>query len=274
MSDNKLKITISDVRAEKDTQILLKRSNLEYSDDVKRIASQLDTQPNNPELWMKKGLALAKQMLFREATEAFSTGLTYDPFNWLLLRHRGHRHISTYRFEDAAADFELASRINNKDWDVWYHLGLSYYLIGDFNRANNAYDRCMEITNMDDINLVAIVDWKWLTLNILGRREEASAILSLVDESTEAGENQAYKDRILVYKGLKTPEEAMQFDNEEFSDLEYATRGYGVAMYHYFSGNKSKAKEIMEKILERDTFWTAFGYLGAYQDLNKGRLDF
>lgn len=272
MSDNKLKITVNDVRAEKSTQVLLKRSELEFSDDVKKIERELETHPANPELWMKKGLALAKQMLFRESTEAFSTGLSYDPFNWLLLRHRGHRHISTYRFEDAAADFELASRINNKDWDVWYHLGLSYYLMGDFERANTAYDRCLKMTEDNDINLVAIVDWKWLTLNRLGKKEEAEMLLDLVDENTEVGENQAYKDRILVYKGLKSPDEAMKFDNEEFSDLEFSTRGYGVAMYHYFNGDRNKAKEIMNKILEKDTFWTAFGYLGAYKELTEGRL--
>lgn len=268
----KLKITVNKIRAEKETQVLLKRSALEHSEEVRKVERELENNPSNPNLWMNKGLALAKQMLCREATEAFSVGLSYDPFNWLILRHRGHRHLSTYRFEDAAADFELASRINDKDWDVWYHLGLSYYLIGDFQRACNAYVKCLEMTDRTDINLVAIVDWKWLTLNRLGRYDEASEVLKLVDESTEAGENQPYKDRLMVYKGIMEPEEAMKFDNEEFADLEYSTRGYGVAMYYYFKGEKDKAKDILNKILNSGNFWSAFGYLSAYQEINNGRL--
>jgi len=219
-------------------------------------------------------LALSKQMLFREATEALSTGLTYDPFNWMLLRHRGHRNLSTYNFENAAADLELASRIKKDDWDVWYHLGLAYYLIGDFQRADDAYTKCLNITNRSDINLVAIVDWKWLTLKRLGKDNEASELLNLVDENTKAGENQAYKDRIMVYKGIKTPEEGMRFDNEEFADLEYSTRGYGIAMYCFFNGHKEKTKELLCKIYDSDGFWSAFGYLASYQELNTGRLKF
>lgn len=271
--NNKLIITVDEKRAEKDTQVFFKRSGLEFSEDVKSIESEIKNDPANTELWMKKGLALAKQMLCREAAEAFSIGLTYDPFNWLILRHRGHRYLSIYNFEGAAADLELASRIK-KDWDVLYHLGLSYYLIGDFMRADEVYTRCLDITDKSEINLVAIVDWKWLTLKRLGKDKEASEILRLVDEKTEAGENQAYKDRLMVYKGIKTPEEGMSFNNEEFADLEVSTRGYGIAMNYYFNGDKAKARELLNKIYECDGYWSAFGYLAAYQELNTGRLHF
>lgn len=272
--NNKLIITVDEKRAEKDTQVFLKRSSLEFSEDVKNIEAEIMKDPANPELWMKKGLALSKQMLCREATEAFSTGLTYDPFNWLILRHRGHRYLSTYNFESAAADLELASRIKKDDWDVLYHLGLSYYLMGDFMRADEAYTRCLDITDRTEINLVAVVDWKWLTLKRLGKDKEASEILGFVDEKTEAGENQAYKDRLMVYKGIKTPEEGMIFDNEEFADLEISTRGYGIAMNYYFNGDKAKSGELLNKICECDGYWSAFGYLAAYQELNTGRLKF
>lgn len=269
----KLKLTIEIERASRGTQVLLQRSDLPRSEQVQAAEAALAADPANAALWMEKGLALAKQMLCREATEAFSVGLSLDPFNWLLLRHRGHRHLSTYRFAEAAADLELASRINDHDWDIWYHLGLSYYLLGDFARANQAYDRCLAITNHEDINLVAIVDWKWLTLMRLGRKTEAQAILNLVDEQTEAGENQAYKDLLMLYKCLITPEQALEFENPEFADLELATRGYGVAMYYYYHGKKQQAAQLLQRILERDVFWSAFGYLAAYQETNEGRLE-
>ena len=268
----KLSLNLDHNRAEKNTQVLVNRSTLEYSEEVKQAQDLLSKDPKNPELWMKKGLALAKQMLCVESTEAFSIGLSYDPFNWLLFRHRGHRQLSTWRFADAAADFEFASRIKQDDWDIWYHLGLSYYLIGDFTRAASAYNRCLALTDPVSENLVAIVNWEWLTLMRLDRKDDAKKVLEYIDADTEAGENQAYKDMVLTYKGLLKPEKALEFDNPEFEALELATRGYGIAMFYYFNAEKQKAKVLLNKIFDNDAFWSAFGYLATLQELRQERL--
>lgn len=263
---NRMTATIKNERAKKETQVHLLRSNLEFSEEVKEIQKQIDKDPTNIELWIKKGIELSKQMLFREAVEAYSEGLCHNPFHALTLRHRGHRLISTYRFEEAAYDLELSSRLDSTNWDTWYHLGLAYYLIGDFERANNAYTRCQEITSEEQDELVALVDWKWLTLMRLGRVEEAKKILDLVNKDTKSGENFVYKNRILMYKGEMKPEEVLDYEGAEFADLELATQGYGVAMYYYFNGEKEKAFELFKLILENNSYWSAFGFLATYQD--------
>ena len=91
---NKIVLTLDAQRASRDTQILEKKSPLPHSPQVIACEEALKDRPDDPQLWMEKGLARAKQMLFVEATAAFSVGLSFDPFNWLLLRHRGHRHLS------------------------------------------------------------------------------------------------------------------------------------------------------------------------------------
>lgn len=262
----KMKMTVTKERAEKATQVHSLKSELEYTNEVKEIQKLIKMDIENTDLWMKKGLELAKQMHFREAIESYSIGLSYNPFHALSLRHRGHRLLSTYRFQEAVSDFELSSRIDPKNWDTWYHLGLAYYLIGDFERANNAYTRCFEITRHDQDELVAIVDWKWLTLMRLGREEEARKILDYVSNDTESGENHVYKNRIMLYKGELKPEEVLDYNDKEFADLELATQGYGVAMYYYFNGQQEKTFELFDLILKNDTYWSAFGYLAAYQD--------
>jgi len=268
--NKRIKITVTDKRAEKDTQLHLLRSKLEFTEETKAIQKEILKNPCSTELWMKKGIALAKQMHFREAIEAYSIGLSYNPFHALSLRHRGHRLISTYRFEEAAFDFEFSSRLNPANWDTWYHLGLAYYLIGDFERANKAYSRCLEMTKEDQEELVAIVDWKWLTLMRLGKVKEAKEVLQLVDEQTEPGENTVYKERVLMYKGGIKPENILEsiprHASDKFGDFELATQGYGVAMYYYFNGQKEKTFDLFMRILKHDTFWSAFGYIAAYQD--------
>ena len=106
----------------------------------------------------------------------------------------------------------------------------------------------------------------------LGKEEEASELLKLVDINTEAGENIAYKNRVLMYKGQMDPEKVLDYDDSEFRDLELATQGYGVAMYYYFNGKMDKASNLINLILEKDEFWSAFGYLAAYQE--KKRMNF
>jgi tetratricopeptide (TPR) repeat protein len=271
MDNAKRKLTSSHkkIRAEKETQLFMTRSSLIVSDEVMAIEKELESDKKNPELWVQKATELSKQMLYREATEAASKGLTYDPFNWKLLRCRAGRHLATYRFQEAAADFELASRINNEDWNIWYHLGLAYYLLEEYDRAEEAYNKCLALTDPGDENLVAIVDWKWLTSMRLGNHTEAARIIELVDEKTESGENGVYLDRVLVYKGVISPKQAMIFENKEFEGLEFATRGYGIAMYYYYNNEINKAKELLSRIYSDDSFWNAFGYMATYVELER-----
>ena len=53
----------TDVTAEKDTQVQFHRSNLPFSDEVRGIEKEIEKDPGNCELWMKKGIALSKHCL-------------------------------------------------------------------------------------------------------------------------------------------------------------------------------------------------------------------
>jgi tetratricopeptide (TPR) repeat protein len=256
-------ISVTKERATLESQVHLNRSDLPFSEEVKKIELEIEKDLENTELWIKKGIALSKQMLFREAIEAYSIGLTFNPFHALAYRHRGHRLISIRRFHEAALDLELSSRLNPTNWDTWYHLGLAYYLLEDYIRAEKAYKRCLEITNSDDL-MVAIVDWYWMTLMHLGKVDEANKLLDLVTEDTNPGENLSYKKRVLMYKGIIKPEDLIEYEGAEFPDLELATQGYGVANYYLLMGEKDKAEGLFEKILKNNSFWSSFGYLASF----------
>lgn len=61
----------------------------------------------------------------------------------------------------------------------------------------------------------------------------------------------------------------MSFEGAEFPDLEIATQGYGLANYYYLIGESEKSNKLLKEIIERDTFWSAFGYLAALVDYEK-----
>ncbi|ANX11648.1 tetratricopeptide repeat protein [Fictibacillus sp. WQ 8-8] len=262
-----MNIALTEQRDSRENQLGWSKSILEMSKEVAGINEELEKTPNNADLWMIKGIALSKSLLFREAIDAYSIALSYDPFHALVYRHRGHRHLSIRMYKQAAADFELSSRIDSTNWDTWYHLGLAYYLLGDFKRSESVYRKCMEITDTDD-KYVAIADWYWMTLMRLGKKEEAIKLIEPITEDTDPGENASYHRRLLMYKGLLKPEELLYFEGAQLPDLELATQGYGLGHYYLVYGEIEKAKAMFKRIVEDSTQWSAFGYLAAEAELS------
>lgn len=242
--------------------------------EIVKADEALKADPTNPDLWMEKGLALAKYSFMREAVECYSIAMTYNPFKWQYYRHRAHRFISMWRFEDAAADFTISSRLNHQDWDTFYHLGLSYFLLGNYEKAAKAYQRCLELTKLDS-KLIALCDWYWMTLKRLGRDEDAAKILERISLGMDAGDNVAYYERLLVYKGLKNAEEALDMESNNFNDLARVSIGFGIGNYYLLNGDEEKAIAIWKRTValgEELTLYTAFSYLASKIELTKRGL--
>ena len=238
------------------------RTEAALSPAVLAVDERLRRAPDSAELWMERGLALADQRLMREAVEAFSKAISLDPFQGIFYRHRAHRYLSCWRFQDACADFTLASRLIPGNWDVWHHLGLSHYLLGEYAEAAEAYERCRRLSASDD-KLIAVTDWYWMTLGRLGERERADALLERIHEGMDCGENLAYYKRLLFYKGLVPESELLSGDT-----LNIITQGYGLSNYCRLQGDAGKADELIERILAAgdEDMWYAFGYLAAMAD--------
>jgi tetratricopeptide (TPR) repeat protein len=156
--------------------------------------------------------------------------------------------------------------VSNTQFNIWYHLGLAYYLLGQHENAASAYQECLKWCKNDD-SLTACADWLYMTYRRMGNIEEAVKVLDLIRKDMEIIENQAYHNRLLMYKGLKTPESLLMPGGETEYDrnLAIATQGYGVANWYYYNGDKEKAKEIANQIMEGKS-WAAFGYIAAEVD--------
>ena len=211
----------------------------------------------------------AVSQIMREAVEAYSRAIELDPFKGILYRHRGHRHISCWEFEEAAADFVMASRLIPDNWDVWYHLGLSYFLMGRYEDAAVAYKRCYALSNpakADDF--CAITDWRWRTYMRLGRKEDATALLkNLPDGYEKAADVCGYTLNCAMYQGKISPEDLMK-DRLVDGHLDAITSLYALSNYYYVMGDMDKSNELVDKCLEfaDANQWCSFGYLAARVD--------
>jgi tetratricopeptide (TPR) repeat protein len=238
-------------------------------------------------IWVGRRLGYINRM--DEAIAFYTRAITRFPDSYKLYRHRGHRYISTRQFDLAIQDLERAAAlmkdlpietepdgIPNKlnkplssgHFNVWYHLGLAYYLKGDFEKALSAYLNCMKVSDNDD-SIVATADWLYMTYRRLGKTQEADALLKTIPDTMTIIENDSYFIRLKMYKGLLPPDSVLNPDpNREDYDLSLATQGYGVGHWYWLNNDKGKAKAIFEKILLGKST-NAFGYIAAETELKR-----
>lgn len=232
-----------------------------------KAAYELD--PDDVEKLIWYGRRVAYLWRFHESIQIYSEGIARFPNEAMLYRHRGHRYISIRDFASAKADLSRAAALQDDDFDIWYHLGLACWLLGDFETALTAYQRCYAITDDDSLK-VAITDWLYMTLRRLGRTEEAAALLEPIQPEMEVGENFHYHYRLLLYKGLKTEAELVEAGKN--GGLENATLGFGLGCWHLYNDRPDEAFRYFEQIV-KGTAWSAFGFISAEAELARaGRM--
>ena len=255
--------------------------------DLARAKADYDRDPSSADAAIWLGRRLAYLGRFAEAIDIFTQGILKHPGDARLYRHRGHRYITTRRFDLATEDLKKASQLiagkadeiepdgapnkagiprSTLQSNIWYHLGLAQYLSGDFASAVASYREGMKVSRVNDDMLVATSDWLYMTLRRLKRDAEARQVLEPIREQMDVIENGAYHARLLMYKGLRTPESVLNLNTAD--DIQIATQGYGVGNWYYVTGNRDKAREIFQKVVAGPQ-WSAFGYIAAEADLQR-----
>jgi tetratricopeptide (TPR) repeat protein len=251
-----------------------------------------ETSPDNPDALIWLGRRSAYLGNYEAALAIFTDGIALWPKDARFYRHRGHRQITLRRFEQAVADLEQAVYLiagtrdesepdgqpNARDiptstlhFNVWYHLGLARYLLGDFERALSAYWACYAVSGNPDA-LVATSHWLYLTLRRLGRDDEAAAILTPISADMDVIENGAYHQLLLLYKGIITQEALLEAPANSNTTLHDGTAGYGIGNWHLYNGRSEEAQNWFRRIYVGPQ-WAAFGFIAAEAELARAGPD-
>ena len=254
--------------------------------DLAQAEQTLAANPKDAEAIIWTGRRLGYLWRYNDAIAMFSKGIELYPDNPKFYRHRGHRYITIREFAKAQADFEKAAQLiagkpdeiepdgapnpmgkprSTLQFNIWYHLALSYYLQGNYAKAYDAQVECMKVSSNDD-SIVATSDWMWMTLMRLNRQADAAKVLERITPKMDILENQAYHRRLLMYKGVETPEALL--DTASPDPTQIATQGYGVANYYLVTGDRAKARQVFDRILA-GSGWNAFGYIAAEADVQR-----
>jgi tetratricopeptide (TPR) repeat protein len=223
---------------------------------------------------------------FQDAIAIYSKGLLENPNDARIYRHRGHRYITTRQYDKAIADFEKAAKLIEGTEDtvepdglpnerniplstlhgnIWYHLGLAYYLQNDMDNALKAYSN-RTVTERYPDNLVSGGYWLYMINRRLGNVDAANAVIEKVVKDMDIIENGSYYKMCLFFKGL-IPEE--EIANQTIGTSSSDVLAYGLGNWYLFEKNDTlKAKALYEHLLEKGNKYS-FAYLSAESDYKR-----
>lgn len=241
--------------------------------------------PDSMEMICWYGRRLSYLYQYEEAIQVFTEGIKKHPDAYQLYRHRGHRYLTIRQVDRAISDLEQAAFFIRKEpikveedgipndrniprssvqFNVWYHLGLAYYIKGNFDKAVSAYKKCMALADNHDMQ-VSVTNWLYLTYHKIGNVDAAEKILEPIKERMNVVENYQYHNLLLMYKGLVRPESLFEIGTTDGS-IAQSTIGYGVGNWYYYHGQQEKAISVFNKVLE-SPYWQAFGYLASEMEV-------
>lgn len=239
-------------------------------------------QPDSESAAIWHGRRLAYLGRYQEAIDVYTRAIEQHPDSYRLRRHRGHRYITVRRFEEAVADLEEAARLcadardelepdgmpnawnvprTTDKFNIYYHLGIAHYLLGQFAEAAKAFESCRGHASRNDDMVVALANWQYMTLRRLGRQVSASAVLEPIHADMDVIENHDYLELLLMYKrevmSASVIESAL-----EAGGVSGATKLYGVGNWRLYHNEPVRARAMFQAVLATDA-WSAFGYAAA-----------
>ena len=223
---------------------------------------------------------------YMKAIEIFTKGISIHPGDARLYRHRGHRYITVRCFDKAIADFKKAAALvkgkpdeiepdglpNEKNIptstlqsNIWYHLGLVYYIVGDYKQALQAYRQCLRVSTNPDM-YIATANWMYVTLRKLNKNKEAKSLLASVKPGIEVIENKEYLEILLLYKKETDFADPVSYLQKNKQSLSLASFGFGLGNYLLLNGKTEKARQVFQLITGSNQ-WSSFGFIATEAEL-------
>lgn len=254
-------------------------------DKYETAKAEYEANPTDADALIWYGRRTAYLGYFSKAIELYTEGIQKHPEDARFYRHRGHRHISTRQYDKAIADFEKAASLVEGQADqtepdglpneqniplttlqgnIWYHLGLAYYLTNDLDNALRAFSN-RTVTQKYDDNIVSGGHWLYMILRRQGKDAEAEAAIKDVSADMTIIENGSYHKMCLFYKNELTVEDLQPAGKSSSADDVFL---YGLGnWYLYHQQDTLKAKATYQELIDKGNPFS-FAYLAAEADLS------
>jgi tetratricopeptide (TPR) repeat protein len=268
--------------------VLSENARKTYETKLTEARADYEKNPSSAEAIIWLGRRTAYLGNYREAIKIFTGGIEKFPQDARLYRHRGHRQLTLRCFDDARKDFEAAEKLvkgkpdeiepdglpnarniptSTLQTNIFYHLGLVYYLKGDFQNALKAYKKCEKVSKNADM-LVATKHWLYMTLRRLGKTKEAGKSVADVKDNLDIIESGDYYQLVRLYQVKLKAEDLLKETDAANDTLSSASLGYGLGNWFLYNGEREKALKIFRRITSGNQ-WASFGFIAAEAELKR-----
>jgi tetratricopeptide (TPR) repeat protein len=275
-------------RAKLVAPVLAENTRKSYETKLAEAKEKFDENPNNADAMLWLGRRTAYLGNYRDAVKIFTKGIEKFPEDAWFYRHRGHRLITLRCFDDAIQDLENAAKLvkGKKDevepdglpnsrniptstlqTNIFYHLGLAYYLKADFENALKAFRACEKLSKNPDM-LVATHHWLYMTLRRLTKPKEADRTVTEIEDNLDVIENGDYYKLVQFYQGKRKADFLEKEIGTDFNTVGATTLGYGLGNWFLVNGNQEKALKIFRQITAGNQ-WASFGFIAAEAELKR-----
>ena len=245
-------------------------------------------KPNEADsiIWLGRRKAYLGE--YKNAIRIFSSGAVLFKNDARFYRHIGHRYITIRCFDEAIRVLETAAKLvqgkpdeiepdglpNAKNIptstlqsNIWYHLGLAYYLKGDFEKALKAYEEAEKVSTNNDMR-VATAYWHYMTLRRLGRKNEAKKILKPFQGDIEVIENGDYLRLLKFFRGEIRLGDLLNELAGKPDGVSRATLSYGLGSWYLDRKMRLDAQRVFQSILSGKQ-WASFGYIAGEVEMDR-----
>ena len=248
----------------------------ESLDEFKSAQKIYFNNEDNSESLIWYGRRAAYLGYYQKSIDLYSEGIKKYPDDARFYRHRGHRYISTRQYDKAIKDFRKAIRLIDEKVDqiepdglpnkkniplttlngnIWYHIGLAYYLTNDMNNALKAFSN-RSVSHKYDDNIVSSAHWLYMINRRLGDIEGADRIIDKVNSEMDIIENMSYHQSCLFYKG-ELKESQIVIDDVAL---------YSLANWYMYEKNDTiNAKKYYQKLLKNGNPYS-FAFIAGESD--------
>ena len=218
---------------------------------------------------------------YETAIDIYTKGITEYPKDARFYRHRGHRYISSRCYDLAIKDFKKAVGLTRYEdneiepdglpnalgittstlqGNIYYHLGLRYYIQQKYHKARYAYEKCLKLAENND-SYVAAANWLYVIYRHLGQDRRATKLLNTIDDDMDLIENHSYQTILKLYQNKIDPA-SLENDIMNGQSLANTTLAFGLGNYYSVNGDEDKAQYLFSMVTKGNQ-WSAFGYIAA-----------
>jgi len=245
-------------------------------DEFKSAQKIYFNNEDNSESLIWYGRRAAYLGYYQKSIDLYSEGIKKYPDDARFYRHRGHRYISTRQYDKAIKDFRKAIGLIDEKVDqiepdglpnkkniplttlngnIWYHIGLAYYLTNDMNNALKAFSN-RSVSHKYDDNIVSSAHWLYMINRRMGDIEGADRIIDKVNSEMDIIENMSYHQSCLFYKGELKESEIVIDDVALYSLANW---------YMYQKNDTINAKKYYQKLLKNGNPYS-FAFIAGESD--------